>query len=211
MGNWNPTETHLIASMVCISSIPDIDGKPISLIKSKRGNSSTVEQLLTDLEKQNRFLRSTACVPSIYDLDDAIVSPTTLEPTLIQTHNVDGNLAIDVLAGSVSIISAKRPNGLFLKEGSSYRHQGDTLARLDCPDSLKSEPIQSFLTPSNWSADVAPQLDGYREAFCRTGGQTREPTAGEPGLIINIGIGPFGSPQDSRGRETDSPSEEFSR
>ncbi|MBW4551005.1 MAG: DUF4189 domain-containing protein [Aphanocapsa sp. GSE-SYN-MK-11-07L] len=186
LGDWQPTETDLVASMVCTSSVADRRGEPISLLNSKSGNPSTIESQLAWLAERNRFLNSKACVPSIYGAADAIVSPTTAEPTLIQTRSIGGSLAIDVLAGSVHITSATRPEGLFLVKGTGYRQRENRLASLDCPAIYQTEAIQSFLDPAHWSGEEASELRGYRRAFCQTGPQAAAPSPGGPSFIFNI-------------------------
>ncbi|NJM70523.1 MAG: hypothetical protein HC862_09980 [Scytonema sp. RU_4_4] len=185
LGDWNTSDPNVAVSMVCTSS-----QRPVSLLKTKIGSGSTVVTMLKELEQNAIFLNSIACVPSVYGPNDVVISPTTPEPTLVQTRNVNGNLEIDVLAGSVNIVSAQRIDGLFLEKGHGYRHQQNKLVRVNCPKILQSESVQEFLEFNNWSQDVAPQLDGYRKAFCQTGeqqsGHSRLDLGGIMRYIINV-------------------------
>jgi hypothetical protein len=171
-------DRNLIASIQCLSIRGD------RLVYTSRENRPIEDEVLR-LKEDSKFLNRGACTLNVYRADELMISPTNDELTLVQTHDLgDGNLAIDALVGSVTIVSLKRPKGFNLPEGMRYQSGTDTLQGIDCPKRLISPSVQAFLNPNNWLSSSDPhgigniqtQLTGYRENFCQNSPRTDNPS-----------------------------------
>ena len=164
LGEWSVKDPDLMVSMQCSSN------KTTELLAyTDRGNGSVVDKLLSELVQMSQAVRGINCAASIYHPNELIVSPAKDELTLIQTNDIGGNLEINVLVGSVNIISTAKPNGLKVQKGFRYSLRENTLTRMtDCGSRLKSEPVQEFLNSANWPQEVNEQLQGYRSGFCQS-------------------------------------------
>jgi hypothetical protein len=191
LGEWSINDPDLMVSMQCELT------NSFLRVSTSRGSGSTVGTVLLDVERLAKALTVTNCVPSVYHPDDLIVSPTTDEPTLIQTNDLNGNVEINVLAGAVNVISAGRPSGLRLNQGSSYRRQENvpkTIVGKDCANTFNSESVQDLLNAANWPQDVAVELREYQDqvqmyrqkASCQS---SSRPQNGSNGPIIIFGPG----------------------
>ncbi|MCC5643252.1 hypothetical protein LC607_09910 [Nostoc sp. CHAB 5824] len=181
LGEWNVNDPDLVVSMQCASNkTTEISAR------TRQGNGSVIDKLLLEIEQMSLSVNAINCVPSIYHPNELIVSPVKDELTLIQTNNVNGNLEINVLVGTVNIVSVKRL--VKVSKGFSYRLRENDISRIDCDNILQSQPVQEFLNTANWPQDAAEQLQGYRSGFCKS--PERRPDNGNGGRIrINI---PFG-------------------
>lgn len=179
MGQESLAATELIASAQC----PGITTR-----KTEGNGQAMVTSELEILKKMTRSLRGASCLINIYRPGDVVISPAKDELTLveIQTSRSD-EIEVLALVGTVNIVSADRPNGLALPEGSKYRSGKSSVEALDCPTILNSESMQSFLNPASWtgSSDISSQLAGYQTEFCQN---KLEPTRDRP----NRGRLPFG-------------------
>ncbi len=191
LGEWNVNDPDLVVSMQCASN----KSTEISA-RTRQGNGSVIDKLLLEIEQMSLFIKAINCVPSIYHPNELIVSPVKDELTLIQTNNVNGNLEINVLVGSVNIVSVKRPTGLKVSKGFSYRLRENKITRIDCNNIFKSQPVQEFLNAANWPQDATEQLQGYSSGFCKS--PERRPGNGG-GFIIDI---PFGGGGGGGGGQT---------
>jgi hypothetical protein len=175
LGDWAVSDPDLMVSIQCANNL-----NPKKSAFTRRSKGSEVITLLSQLEQMSRSNNRINCVPSVYHPDELIVSPAKDELTLIQTKDLNGSLEIDVLVGSVYIISARRPNNVLVEKGFSYRLPDDTQAPLNCTGIFQSLPVQDFLNPANWPQEVSTQLQGYRQGFC----QSRQRPRNGPGTII---------------------------
>ncbi|MCC5601841.1 hypothetical protein LC653_14340 [Nostoc sp. CHAB 5784] len=192
LGEWNVNDPDLVVSMQCASN----KTTEISAL-TRKGNGSVIDKLLSEIEQMSLFVNAINCVPSIYHPNELIVSPMKDELTLIQTNNVNGNLEINVLVGTVNIVSVKRPTGFKVPKGFSYRLSEGNLTRIDCDNILQSQPVQEFLNTANWPQEAAEQLQGYRSGFCKSPDRPTRPTRTGPVIIISPGGGGGGG-----GRQT---------
>lgn len=158
---------------------------------------ANIQDELTYLKWKAEYLNRDNCALVIYREGDVIVSPANDGLTLIQIETMeDGNIAVDVLIGKVTIISYQRPWGLNLPQGLRYVTNQDysdrlNLTVLDCPKILQSSSMVNFLDANNWLPPVQSEIEQYRRNFC----QTRPQPNKTGGLPISISI--FLSPQTS--------------
>ncbi|MBE9034320.1 hypothetical protein [aff. Roholtiella sp. LEGE 12411] len=173
LGEWSVKDPDLVVSMQCASN------KTTEILaRTDRGNGSVIDKLLSELEQMSQAVRGINCVAGIYHPNELIVSPAKDELTLIQTNDIGGNVEINVLVGSVNIVSTAKPNGLKVQKGFRYRLRENTVTKItDCSSRLKSQPVQEFLNSDNWPQEVNNQLQGYRSDFCQSAERaTPEPT-----------------------------------
>ncbi|MGK7875006.1 MAG: hypothetical protein AB4426_17415 [Xenococcaceae cyanobacterium] len=195
-GEWSVDDPELVASVQCEGKLPF----------TRKGDGRKIfDDLLPFMEKMGNILGSSGCVFHVYNPEQILVSPASNDSTLIQVYDSgDGDLAIDVLVGDARIVSAQRPQGLTVSKGYGYRQEKNGLTLLDCPERFKSESIQEFLKPANWSQSNDPsvnqgiinQLEGYRENFCESEGSSEDPSNNRPRIIIPIPIPGSGGHRD---------------
>ena len=74
------------------------------------------------------------------------------------------------------MLSAKKPQGTLIIEGSGYRQGIDKRIVIDCQSIFQSDSLQDFLDPANWSTsnefslnkNIREQLNSYRNNFCQS-------------------------------------------
>jgi hypothetical protein len=195
MGQESFAAPKLIASAQCPG---------ILTLKTEGNGQAMVSSELEILKKMARSLRGESCLINVYQPGDVVISPASDGLTLVKIQtSSSGNVEVLALVGTVDIVSADRPRGLVLPEGSMYRSGKSDVEALDCPTILNSESMQSFLNPAYWtgSSDISSQLAGYQTEFCQN---KLEPTPDRPRIIIPIS--PFPRPDggsDTPGRGSD--------
>jgi hypothetical protein len=172
LGDWDVTDPSLMVSLACTQRIVLTNRNMIS--------GSEVSEKLSDFERLYRPIHSKNCLPIVYGSDDVIVSPATNGLTLIQTKNTDGNIEVDVLVGSINLISAKRSAGLFLDKGAGYYNGDGRITGIECQSISRSSSMRNFLNPSSWLQNLTSQLEGYRKNFCQATAQTEMPQTSVP-------------------------------
>lgn len=166
MGEWNVSDPELLASIQCANNVAI----------TRKGDGQTVANDLLPLLEQMGKAFKTACAFHVYKSEDIVVSRASNNPALVQVYDAgNGNLAIDVLAGDVNIVSARIPQGRRVEKGYGYRQKEDSITMLNCREKFNSESIQEFLQPATWlqsSESVTEQLKAYRSDFCQSVGQS---------------------------------------
>ncbi|HYX13830.1 MAG TPA: hypothetical protein VE944_05555 [Nostoc sp.] len=103
------------------------------------------------------------------------VSPTE-DLTLIYAHNLDNNMAIDVLVGAVTIQAADNSE-ISVGAGSRYIYFGNgtqgSTSVIGISNLVNQEPVQIFLNGSNWSEDITPLINAFNQQVS----QTSEPSS----------------------------------
>ena len=190
MGQESFAAPKLIASAQC----------PGILALKTEGNGQTmVTSELEILKKMARSLKGESCLINVYRPGDVVISPASDGLTLVKIQtSSSGEIEVLALVGTVDIVSADRPRGLTLEEGSMYRSGKSDVEALDCPTILNSESMQSFLNPASWngSSEISSQLAGYQAEFCQN---KLEPSSNprRPRFGIHLGI-----PWPGRGSDT---------
>lgn len=183
----------------------------ILTLKTEGNGQAMVTSELELLKKMTRSLRGASCLINIYRPGDVVISPASDELTLVEIQTSrSGEIEVLALVGTVNIVSADRPRGLALPEGSMYRSGKSDVEALDCPAILNSESMQSFLNPASWtgSSDISSQLAGYQTEFCQSKLETpRSPRRPSFGIDLGIPWPGRGSNTDGNGGATDPPPE----
>jgi hypothetical protein len=163
LGDWSVNDPNLVVSMQCASN------KTTEILaRTRQGNGLGMDRLLSEITQMSQGVNGLNCAASIYHPNEIIVSPSKDELTLIQTNDNGGNPEINVLVGSVNIVSVARPSGFKVDKGFRYSLRGNRLTRLDCDRIFQSQPVQEFLNTANWPQEVSPELQGYRSGFCKS-------------------------------------------
>lgn len=180
-----PLETQdLIAFVHCAGDI---------VFPTKGSGQSMVDSELKTLNQEARYINGKSCLINVYHSGDVVISPASDDVTLIQLQPLNsGSIEVSVLVGSVDILSVDRRRGLRLQKGSKYQSGENSIKPIDCPKTLDSESMQSFLNPALWAnaPEISSQLAVYKKSFCTTGGSPEQPK--ESPIRINI---PFPFPR----------------
>lgn len=202
----NPQSDYLTLSMECANN----------KAYYKRGTITKGENLLLQMEEQAKKEGANSCQLNVYGPDEVAVAPKTSDPTLIQTDNSNGQLVINVMAGTVTVRPANEPDqpvdvsagqryvyGIQFDDGAaaysgSQQAQAIPVTRNSPvqspitapPFSPVQNPVTTLITRSeianlpsvkaffdddtsttnaNWSADIRPVIDEFRNAS-RTNG-----------------------------------------
>jgi hypothetical protein len=196
-GEWNIDEPKLLVSSRCAGNS----------FRSRPGTGmNMLEEVLPLMEKDTHFYKEKACIVDVFSADSFMVSlkesadlgKASAEPTLIQTHQVQDDLAVDVLVGSIDIISESRPNGLHLEKGFGYSLKQNSLKEVECKKTYNSPPMKEFFNLESWknpndeafTQAVGSRLKEYQDAFCQGGGKNENnppaPSPRGPRIIINF-------------------------
>ncbi|PSB24759.1 hypothetical protein [Stenomitos frigidus] len=180
-----PLETQeLMAFVQCSGNI---------VFPAKGSGQSMVDSELKTLHQEARYINGKSCFINVYHPGDVAISPASDDVTLIQLQPLNsGSIEVSVLVGSVDIVSVDRQHSLRLQKGNKYQSGENIIKPIDCPKTLGSGSMQSFLNPALWAGapGISSQLAEYKQKFCATGGSPERPT--EPPTGINI---PFPLPR----------------
>ncbi|MBD6614814.1 hypothetical protein FNW02_02800 [Komarekiella sp. 'clone 1'] len=178
LGDWSVNDPNLAVSMQCGSNQSSV----ISA-RTRQGNGSLIDRLLLEITQMSQAVKGINCAASIYHPNEVIVSPSNDELTLIQTNDNGGNVEINVLVGSVNIVSVGRTSGFKVNKGFRYSLGENKPTPLDCDRIFKSQPVQEFLNTANWPQEVTGELQSYRSGFCKS---PERPTDNGTGPVIDI-------------------------
>jgi hypothetical protein len=206
-GEWNIDETNLRVSSRCA-------GNPLS-VRSRPGTGmNMLGEVLPHMEYDTHFLHEKACIFNVFSPDSLVIAPSrttysgkaSTEPILIQIHQVQDDLTVEVLVGSVDIVSDPPHDGLHIEKGFGYSlKQNSLLKELDCKKIYNSPPMKDFFNWESWKNQddevnqaVGSRLTEYRNAFCQgtVPNENLEQKQSDGGIHINFG---FDNSQPRRG------------
>ncbi|NJR51089.1 MAG: hypothetical protein HC780_17420 [Leptolyngbyaceae cyanobacterium CSU_1_3] len=81
---------------------------------------------------------------------------------MVYVNDFDGDLAVDVLVGSIEVSSIGK-----VKAGSRYINStsGGDIQTINSAEIAKSPSVQTFLDKANWSKELAPLIEKFRDAL----------------------------------------------
>jgi uncharacterized protein YkwD len=86
--------------------------------------------------------------------------------TLVYAHNLDGDLAIDVLVGAIKVQTANNQSQS-VQAGTRYVYFGstkpETTININPSEIAKLRPVQIFLDSTKWGKDAKPLIERFRE------------------------------------------------
>ncbi|MEM9118033.1 MAG: CAP domain-containing protein [Cyanobacteria bacterium P01_F01_bin.56] len=87
------------------------------------------------------------------------------KPTIIRVHNIDENLAVEILAGTAQV-AAPLSSARELSAGSRYiqSSEGTQVESFDLNEAWDSPSMESYLDDANWSSDVNSLLEALNSA-----------------------------------------------
>ncbi|MCC5607200.1 hypothetical protein LC612_10465 [Nostoc sp. CHAB 5834] len=98
------------------------------------------------------------------------VSPTE-DLTLIYAHNLDNNVAIDVVVGSVTV-QAPDNSVTPVQAGSRYIYFGNgtqgSTSVIGINNLVNQESLQIFLDSGSWSEDITPLINAFNQQISQT-------------------------------------------
>ncbi|NEQ80745.1 MAG: hypothetical protein F6K26_10965 [Moorea sp. SIO2I5] len=117
----------------------------------------------------------------------------TEELTLTYAYNLDSKLTVDVLVGAVTISSVA--GQISAEAGTRYVYSGDgsqgTVSNINPAEVAQSEPVKIFLDTANWSSDVAPLIERFKEALTPLSPRQQEVLNTHNKLREEIGVAPL--------------------
>ena len=194
-GEWNIDETNLRVSSRCAGDS----------VRSRPGTGmNMLREVLPFMEKDTHFLNEKACIFDVFSPDSLVIAPSrttylgkpSTEPILIQIHQVQDDLAVDVLTGWVDVVSEGRPNGLKIKKGNGYRlkqNSSTDLTENGCKNIYNSPSMEIFFNRESWqnpddevTQAIGSRLTEYQNAFCYDVGKipTTSSTPPVPGVDL---------------------------
>lgn len=91
--------------------------------------------------------------------------------TLIYAHNLDKNVAIDVVVGSVTV-QAPDNSVTPVQAGSRYIYFGNgkqgSTSVIGINNLVNQESVQIFLNSGNWSEDITPLINAFNQQISQT-------------------------------------------
>ncbi len=94
------------------------------------------------------------------DPDQIQIFPSE-EASLIYIHDLNGDIAVDVLVGSVEISPVTSSPSVSAGSRYIYPKSGSepTLEKINSVEVSKSPSLKTFLDKANWSSDISPLID----------------------------------------------------
>ncbi|MBF2008077.1 MAG: pathogenesis-related family 1 protein [Chlorogloeopsis fritschii C42_A2020_084] len=133
--------------------------------KSKKADKSGSS--LASQPKEKAIFKDTRFANGVTSDPDQIQIFPSEEVSLIYIHDLNGDIAVDVLVGSVGISTVTSSPSVSAGNRYTYPRSGvePKLEKIDPTEVSKSPSLNAFLDKENWSSDVAPLIDKLNSAL----------------------------------------------
>jgi hypothetical protein len=137
------------------------------VVRRKSKKSDKADRSLFIQSNEKAVFKNTRFANGVTSDPDQIQILPSEEVSLIYIHDLNGDIAVDVLIGSVEISPITSSPSVSAGNRYIYPRNGvePKLEKIDPTEVSKSPSLNAFLDKANWSSDVAPLIDKLNSAL----------------------------------------------